>query len=116
MDKSAVSVLKNDINNLKDGLVFDKDEPDVHKLLHTYIDEMPDITFPDGYVSHQRRGVNLRPNGYKIKLEKSYEEIVKRLDTYAVDEFENHLKGVWYDDIDELIDYAQRQIAGKDEG
>ena len=114
VDKSAVSVLKNDINNLKDGTVFDKDEPDVHKLLHTYIDEMPDITFPDGYVSHQRRGVNLRPNGYKIKLEKSYEEIVKRLDTYAVDEYENHLKSVWYDDIDELVDYACRQIAGKD--
>ena len=114
VNKSAVSVLKNDINNLKDGLVFDKDEDDVNKLLHTYIENMPEITFPDGYVSHQRRGVNLRPNGYKLKLDPTFDDIIKGINTTHNESYENHLKSVWYDDIDELVEYAYRQIAGKD--
>ena len=85
--------------------MFDKDEPDVHKLMHTYFDSQPDITFPDGYVSHQRRGVNLRPNGYKLSLDASYDELIRGLDSGTKNEsYQNHLRGIWYDDIDELVD------------
>lgn len=115
INKEAVSCLNDDIENFKDGLVFDKDEDDVNKLLHTYIENMPDITFPDGYVSHQRRGVNLRPNGYKLKVDPTFDDIIKGINTTHNESYENHLKSVWYDDIDELVEYAYRQIAGKDE-
>lgn len=107
VNKDAVTCLNNDLDNFRDGFVFDKDEPDVHKLMHTYFDNQPDITFPDGYVSHQRRGVNLRPNGYKISMDSSYDDILGRISNQTISEtYENHLRGVWYDDIEELVDYA----------
>ena len=111
INKGAVSCLKNDINMFRDGLVFDKDEKDVTKLLHTYIDNMPVIRFPDGYVSHQRRGVNLRPNGYKLTVDPTYNQLIGKIAAgYHVDQYENHLKSVWYDEIDEVIDQAWNSI------
>lgn len=105
VSKDAVSLLKDDIANFRDGFVFDKDEPDVHKLMHTYFDSQPDITFPDGYVSHQRRGVNLRPNGYKLSLDASYDDLIRGIDSGTKNEsYQNHLRGIWYDDIEELVD------------
>ena len=95
VNKEAVESLQDDINNFKDGTVFDKDAKEVSKLLHTYIDHMPDITFPDGYISHQRRGVNLRPNGYRLRTEREPEEIIKDISKGAhVSEYEKHLRGV----------------------
>lgn len=105
VSKDAVSLLNDDIANFRDGFVFDKDEPDVHKLMHTYFDSQPDITFPDGYVSHQRRGVNLRPNGYKLSLDSSFDDLAKGIMNDAKSEsYQNHLRGIWYDDIEELVD------------
>lgn len=105
VSKDAVTLLKDDINNFADGFVFDKDEPDVHKLMHTYFDSQPDITFPDGYVSHQRRGVNLRPNGYRLSLDASFDDLAKGIMNEAKSEsYQNHLRGIWYDDIEELVD------------
>jgi len=105
INKEAVSCLHDDIRNFKDGVVFDKDEKDVSKLLHTYVENMPDITFPDGYVSHQRRGVNLRPNGYRLTVDPSYDVLLGKISCGAMTEaYENHLKSVWYDDIDEIMD------------
>ena len=105
VSKDAVSLLKDDINNFRDGFIFDKDEPDVHKLMHTYFDSQPDITFPDGYVSHQRRGVNLRPNGYRLSLDASFDDLAKGIMNEAKSEsYQNHLRGIWYDDIEELVD------------
>lgn len=105
INKEAVSCLKDDIENFKHGVVFDKDDEDVSKLLHTYVYNMPDITFPDGYVSHQRRGVNLRPNGYKLKVDETFEDLMDEISTgYTNDNYETALKSVWYDDIDEIIE------------
>jgi hypothetical protein len=95
INKEAVASLNNDIDNFKNGLVFDKDADDVNKLLHTYFDNQPDIVFPDGYVSTQRRGVNLRPNGYKLTTDPSFDELLDALSNEFVDDYENHLKGVW---------------------
>lgn len=95
INKEAVECLHDNINNFRDGTVFDKDSKEVSKLLHTYVDRMPDITFPDGYVSHQRRGVNLRPNGYRLRSERTPEEIITDIAKGAqVSEYEKHLRGV----------------------
>lgn len=100
INKEAVSCLKDDINEFKPGCVFDKDAEDVEKLLHTYVENMPDIVFPDGYVSHQRRGVNLRPNGYKLTMDSSFEDLLGSIlvSNYS-EQYENHLRSVWYDDL-----------------
>lgn len=93
--KSAVTLLSDDIENFKDGFIFDKDEEDMHKLMHTYFDNQPDIIFPDGYISHQRRGVNLRPNSYKLSLNKTFKEMLKDIDSTTMnDPFITHLRGV----------------------
>ena len=105
--KSAVTVLKDDIENFRDGIIFDKDDPDVNKLMHTYYDHLPDLTFPDGYVSHQRRGVNLRPNGYKLTMEKDpYMDMEKGMVNEA---YENHMRGVWYDDVEDIVAFYQER-------
>ena len=98
VNKEAVESLHDNINNFRDGTVFDKDAKEMSKLLHTYIDHMPDITFPDGYVSHQRRGVNLRPNGYRLRTKREPKEIIKDISRGAhVSEYEKHLRGVIHD-------------------
>lgn len=109
INKEAVSCLNNSEENFKNGIVFDKDSDDVSKLLHTYFDKQPDIVFPDGYVSHQRRGVNLRPNGYRLTMDPSFDDIVKRIMSGRTNEnYEKHLRSVWYDEIDELVEYAMK--------
>lgn len=93
--KDAVTLLNDDIENFKDGFIFDKDEEDMHKLMHTYFDEQPDITFPDGYVSHQRRGVNLRPNSYKLSLNKTFKELMRDIEEETMnDAFISHMRGI----------------------
>lgn len=107
INKEAVSCLNDDLDNFKDRLIFDKDEKDVNKLLHTYVENMPSITFPDGYVSHQKDGVNLRPNSYQIKIEKDYNDLLKEVrNGFHSESYENHLKSVWYDDVEEIVNYA----------
>lgn len=106
INKDAVSCLNNDIENFRHGIVFDKDDDDVNKLLHTYFEKQPDIVFPDGYVSHQRRGVNLRPNGYKLQVDPTFSDIIKEVTSgYKNEQYENHLKSVWYDFSDEMVNY-----------
>lgn len=98
INPESVEALKNDINNFKDGVCFDKDAKEVSKLLHTYFDRQPDIVFPDGYISHQRRGVNLRPNGYRLRMDRDPDEILSDLASGAkVSEYEKHLRGVIHD-------------------
>lgn len=60
INKEAVAVLEDDIDNFTDGLNFDKDHPSVRKSLSTYIENQRDIVFDDGYMSTYRKGINLR--------------------------------------------------------
>ena len=96
INKGSVECLNNDINNFSDGFIFDKDHPAVHKSILTYIDNMPDITYPDGYISHYKRGINMRPNGYEIHITDEYSSIIEASRIF-VDElpenFVNHLRG-----------------------
>ena len=71
-NKEAVALLNDNIENFRDGFNFDKDADCVTKRLCTYINDMPDVVWHDGYVSTYRKGINdgggtasfgpLRPN------------------------------------------------------
>lgn len=66
INKSAVSCLNSNISNFKDGFIFDKDHPDVHKLEHCYISNMEPVKWIDNYYSDFKYGINMRPTGYKL--------------------------------------------------
>ena len=63
INKEAVALLDNDIDKFADGFNFDKDADCVHKQLATYVADMPTVTYPDGYVSTYKQGINMRRNG-----------------------------------------------------
>ena len=73
--KKGVNALHNDINNFKDGLVFNEDE--CGKLLLTYLYDMPIITLSDGYKTWERYGINARPNTYKMGLASDFETLLR---------------------------------------
>lgn len=75
INKSAAVQLNNDINNFKDGMVFDKDHPSSKKNLHTYLHHIPICTFPDGYVSEYAHGIHMRPTGYRIGVTDEYDRL-----------------------------------------
>ena len=90
VNKGAVDVLKNDIDNFEVGLKFDKDHPAVKKNMHTYVKDQPAVTWPDGYKSDVLSGINIRPTGYKIKNNDEFEKLL---------EFTQNAE---YEDIDEM--------------
>ena len=77
INKEAVDCLNNDIEAFAKDFEFDKDHESVTKKLLTYVDNMPDIVWPDGYVSHYKYGINLRRTGYKLTISDQYEEVLK---------------------------------------
>lgn len=97
VNKDAVECLDDNMENFADGFIFDKDHPAVKKSLHTYIYDQPPLTWPDGYRSSAKYGINLRPNGYHLHMTDEY----KRLINYAYkfdpttlpDSFKTHLRG-----------------------
>lgn len=91
INKSAVSVLENDISRFADGLNFDKDHPDVHKRLCTYVHDMPTVKFDDGYICRYKKGINLRRNGYKLTMTDEYKELIEYGD-FDIDRFEKFLR------------------------
>ena len=75
INKGAVAALDGDMDKFSDGFIFDKDHPSVHKLEHTYIDDMKPVTWPDGYVSDLKHGINMRPTGYKLSIPNIYDKM-----------------------------------------
>lgn len=76
INKQAVDVLEDDINNFCDGLNFDKDHPSVNKKLSTYIENQKTIVFDDGYISTYKKGINLRRNGYLLTMTDDYKALI----------------------------------------
>ena len=74
INKGAVVCLSS-IDDFKDGFIFDKDHPDVHKMEHTYLTDMDPITYPDGYFSDLKYGINMRPTGYKLSVPTVYDSL-----------------------------------------
>lgn len=80
INKGAVELLHNDIDNFKDGFYFDKDKSPVHKQLCTYCTAQPPIKWPDGYYSTYTHGINLRPTGYKLSITGDYKSLIGYFD------------------------------------
>lgn len=98
INKNAVELLNDDINNFKDGFNFDKDADCVTKKLCTYLDNMPTCTYPDGYVSTYTHGINLRRTGYLLSITDEYNNLIKYMN-YDINDLPesivNHLRGTW---------------------
>ena len=98
INKNAVELLNDDINNFKDDFNFDKDADCVTKKLCTYLDNMPTCTYPDGYVSTYTHGINLRRTGYLLSITDEYKNLIKYMN-YDINDLPesivNHLRGTW---------------------
>lgn len=98
INKKAVELLDNNIDNFVNGFYFDKDSDSVTKKLCTYVYNMPDCTYPDGYISTYRKGINLRRTGYMLTITDEYQNLIKFFD-FDISEiptaFVNHLRGTW---------------------
>ena len=77
INKEAVACLNDDMDAFTKDFEFDKDHESVTKKLLTYIDDQPVLTWPDGYTSTARYGINLRRTGYKLTIPSEYEKIVE---------------------------------------
>lgn len=105
INKDAVLVLDDNIENFTEDTVFDKDaqwtngelknhptlakyyddkESDdyvrgVHKSLLSYNDNQPIVTFDDGYVSTYKYGVCIRPTSYSMSMADEFEMLINSL-------------------------------------
>lgn len=80
INKGAVKLLNDKIENFRDGFEFDKDAECVSKRLSTYIPYMPVSIWKDGYVSRYTRGINLRRTGYNLTMTDEYKELIEYMD------------------------------------
>lgn len=77
INKGAVGLLNDNIENFTDGFIFDKDSEYVTKKLSTYISDMPMTVWNDGYVSTYTHGINLRRTGYELTMTDEYKELIQ---------------------------------------
>lgn len=77
INKEAVALLNDNIENFVDGFDFDKDADCVHKQLATYLTDMPEVTYPDGYHSTYKEGINLRRTGYLLSMTDEYKDLIR---------------------------------------
>ena len=74
--KAGAKCLNDDIENFRDGFNFDKDADCVTKRLSTYITDMPETIWSDGYHSTYKKGINLRRNGYNLTMTDDYKDLI----------------------------------------
>lgn len=98
INKGAVELLQDNIDNFADGFDFNMDADCVTKKLSTYLDDMPTVKYPDGYVSKYKYGINMRNTGYVLSITDEYKLLIKYME-YQLDDlpeaFINHLRGTW---------------------
>lgn len=80
VNKGAVKALNN-IEDFQEGFIFDKDNPHVRKLEHTYLSDMEPVTWPGGYKSYFKFGINMRPTGYELSMPNVYKDAIKIMET-----------------------------------
>ena len=101
INKEAVDLLNNDIDLFDDNFNFDKDADCVRKKGVVYLNDMPEVTYPDGYLSRYKCGINLINRGYLLTITDEYKLLLKYMD-YMLDDlpsaFINHLRGMWKED------------------
>ena len=57
----------------------------MHKQLCTYLDDMPTVKYPDGFVSTYKHGINLRRTGYLLTLTDDYKRLIDYMETTIVE-------------------------------
>lgn len=98
INKGAVALLNNNIDNFKDGFDFDKDAVCVNKRLATYINTQPIVTYPDGYKSTIQYGINMRRTGYKLTMTDEYMDLIDYVEKFRsamTDQFRVSKRG-WF--------------------
>ena len=68
--------MNDEITNFSDNFNFDKDADCVHKQLATYLTDIPSVTYPDGYHSTYKQGINMRRTGYLLTMTDEYKELI----------------------------------------
>ena len=100
INKEAVQMLNDNIDNFADGFNFDKDSEYTKKKLSDYLTDIPDVVYPDGYISTYRYGINMRNAGYLLSMTDEYKQLIHYME-YSIDDipeaFINHLRGTWRD-------------------
>ena len=89
INKGAVELLNDYIDNFEDGFNFDKDADCVTKKLSTYILDMPTVKWNDGYISTYTHGINLRRTGYVLSMTDEYKKLISYMDFNLNDVPEN---------------------------
>jgi hypothetical protein len=85
INKEAVELLDDDIDNFEEDFDFDKDADCVKKRLATYIKTQPVVKYPDGYVSTINYGINMRRTGYKLTMTDEYKLLINYIERYTAD-------------------------------
>lgn len=109
INKEAVEMLEDDIENFRDGFIFDKDSMNedgevmtaefangekgdcVTKKMHHYIINQPDVIWPDGYVSTYKHGINLRRTGYTLGITDEYSALIQLMSDITDEDMPEHL-------------------------
>ena len=80
INKGAVELLNDDINNFNENLKFDKDAPCVTKKYHAYNKNMKPIVWNKGsydeYYCDNRFGITIRPTGYSMSIADEYRMLI----------------------------------------
>lgn len=90
INKGAVELLGNEIENFKDGFNFDKDSDCVHKQLATYITDMPTVVYSDGYRSTYKEGINMRRTGYLLTMTDEYKRLIDYM-SVTLEDLDEHI-------------------------
>ena len=98
INKGAVELLNNDLDNFVNGFNFDKDADCVNKRLCTYIENQGVVKWNDGYISDSKYGINLRRTGYLLTVTDEYEKLYEYSKIYLSDVDEQiyqSMRGYW---------------------
>lgn len=89
INKEAVELLNNNIDNFDDGFDFNMDADCVSKRLVSYVTDMPEVMYPDGYYSTYKEGINMRRTGYLLTMTDEYKKLIQLLEM-PVDNLSDH--------------------------
>jgi hypothetical protein len=78
--KTGAQSLKNDLNNFKDGLLIEYKH--CKRLISTYIDDMQEVIYPDGYISKYKFGINMKPSTYHMGVADDYLNLLAAANEY----------------------------------
>ena len=97
INKDAVDVLHDDINNFNEKLKFDKDEPCVTKKYHAYNNNMQPIVWNRGlydeYYCENRFGITMRPTGYSMSITDEYRMLIGLDEVVGLNAVNKAIKG-----------------------